>query len=484
MVMTIEPEIVAGNTDLQWAARAYVGKRAENYRTFHEYLDGNQPLALSSAKFGAAFGSLFRAFAYNRCPNVVDAHADALQITGFHAEGAGADALVQAGADIWDANDMDERAGQVHAEAAGMADGYLLVDKHPVTGDIQYWPQCAADIRVRWSEDVPNRVELAVKRWVNNAGFERLNLYYTDRIEKYIGSQVVSAIDVDTDAASRHMLTSGGTWRRYQGPLDVAWPVQLDIKDTVPVFHFGNNAGVNSYGRSELADVLPLQDGMNKALADLIVAEEFAAYAQRVLLNVDDSDPETQAAIKSFQLGIDRLLALSSSSDKGASIAEFSAAQMAQFELVVELYERLISRVSAVPLHYLTQVGSFASGRAMRLSMTRWISKIQDRQRAFGAVWAEVQRYGVRLALGVDIPRGYFDTKWASAAPMGEEDLMDVALQKRALGYPLEAVLEDMGLSPDRIAEIQAASAEAADRQAAIFARGADPTTDTTQEAA
>ena len=127
------------NPDLMWADRAFGGLQAERYQTYHAYINGNQPLALASQKFAAAFGALFRAFAYNRSGSVVDAHADSMKITGFHAEEQ--NELVQAGADIWEANQMDVRAGQVHAELFGMGDSYLLVDQHPVTGAIQYWPQ-------------------------------------------------------------------------------------------------------------------------------------------------------------------------------------------------------------------------------------------------------------------------------------------------------------------------------------------------------
>ncbi len=50
---------------------------------------------------------------------------------------------------------------------------------------------------------------------------------------------------------------------------------------TVPVFHFANNADIGSPGRSELDSAIPVQDGLNKSVLDMLVAMEFSAYRPR-----------------------------------------------------------------------------------------------------------------------------------------------------------------------------------------------------------
>ncbi|MCV4684362.1 phage portal protein, partial [Escherichia coli] len=49
----------------------------------------------------------------------------------------------------------------------------------------------------------------------------------------------------------------------------------------IPVFHFANNPGIGNFGSSELEAVMPIQDGMNKAVLDMLVAMEVSAYRQR-----------------------------------------------------------------------------------------------------------------------------------------------------------------------------------------------------------
>lgn len=451
---------------LAWASGQYDQKRLARYRMYAEYLRGDQPLAFATGKYEAAFGDLFHEFAYNRCAMIVDAHADRMQVAGWKGK---TDALAARATEIWQANQMDVREGQIEAEQFGTGDGYLLIDRNPADGAIQLWPQAALDIRVLWSRTRPGTVEMAAKRWVDDERYVRLNLYYRDRIEKYRSQQPVSAIgDVESARLASY---PDSAWQRFQ-PEGESWPVRLAVTDTVPVFGFHNNAPMASYGRSELADVIPLQNAINKAIADLMVAMEFAAFPQKVVLNADVDDDETVEALRRFQMGIDRLLALIGGSDGQApSIAEFSAANIAQYELVVELFEKLISRVSRVPLHYLQMTGEFPSGRALRIAETPFVAKIEDRQRAAGAIWNAAMRYALRLD-GMACAPGDIEVVWKSAAPMSQEDVLDLAVAKRALGYPLKTVLEDEGIDPRRVAEILDEIVAEADRARAAFNQG------------
>lgn len=62
---------------------------ARTYFLYTQYYAGNHRLAFSTEKFRNAFGFLFRAYALNMCPSVVNAVADRLQVIGFQLEKAG-----------------------------------------------------------------------------------------------------------------------------------------------------------------------------------------------------------------------------------------------------------------------------------------------------------------------------------------------------------------------------------------------------------
>ncbi len=446
---------------LAWAIKAFRDGQNERYETYQQYLAGNQPLAFATDKFVSAFGRLFREFAYNRCEMVVDAHADRLQVAGFAAK---TDAIAQRAQDIWDANLMDVNEGHVYTEAFGAGDAHVYCGLHPGGKGVHVWVQQAANVRVHFDEDVPGEIDLAAKYWLAEDGRGRLNIYFAGRIEKY----------VTRNKAPSGIPTSTGGFQPFE-IVGEDWPMPLNVLDRVPVFHFANNGLTNAYGVSELRNVVPLQDAINKTLMDMLIAMEFAAFPQRVIINVDDSEAETQESIKRFQTGIDRILTLYGVSDgKQPSIAEFSAANIAQYLAVAEFWDKAVSRVTKVPVHYLSLTGDFPSGRALRIAEGPFLSKLEDRQRAFGNVWSSVMEYAVRLS-GMDVESGTLRVNWKSAAPLSEEDQLDRALQRDMIGIPFESNLKMLGYEPGQIEEILALKDAAVKEAQRVFDRGAVP---------
>lgn len=454
VLMTAAP--TTADTDIRWAVAA-LNDGAATYATYRRYLAGQQPLSFATEKFRTAFGRLFQAFAYNRCAPVIKAHANRLRVEGFGADDA---ATAQAAQDLWDRAHMDLYEGQVEAEALGLGDSYVMVQAHPLTGAVQLWPLRAEQVRVHYSESEPGVIDRAARRWIDEESYTRLNLYYRDRILKF-RSRWKTPNSTATAAA----------FAPYQEPGDLAWPLMLNLSDTVPVFHFGNNAGMNDYGVSELLPVLPLQDGLNKTLMDMIVAMEFAAFPQRVLLNVDTDEAGSFDAITRFQSGIDRMLALRGSSDgANPAVTEFSAVNINQYLDVARHWDEAIGHVTQVPMHDLIKTGRYPSGASLRMDEAPFTAKIEDQQRAFGYVWADgALRYGLRLQ-GMDVAPGAIRVNWRSAAPMAEEDKLALALQKEALGFPFEQILKELGYEPDQMAEILALKQQAMARQQAMFA--------------
>lgn len=436
---------------LLWAVGSFRDGRNEKYSTYAAYLDGRQPLSFASVKFRSAFGQLFEAFAYNRCASVVDAHTDRLRVTGF---GADDDAIAQAAQDLWDANRMDVREGQVEADQLALGDSYVIAEMHPSRGDVQLWAQDPRLVRVHYGDDAPGELDLGTKVWYDDQRYCHLNLYFRDRIEKYISVNRAPA-GVPTSTSAFQLIEIAGEQN----------PVPLAVTDTVPIFHFANNGRTNAYGTSELRPIIPLQDAINKTLMDMLVAMEFAAFPQRVLIGVEADDPESEAKLARFQAGIDRILTLFA---PDAKIGEFSAVNIAQYLSVAEFWDTAISRVSKVPVHYLGMNGTFASGRALRIAETPFTAKIEDRQRSAGQTWGDAQTYGLRLQ-GKNVAPGAIRVNWASAAPMSEEDRLGVANEQKLLGIPLEQILKEAGYEPTQIADIMTMKQQAvADAQAAF----------------
>lgn len=418
---------------LKWAVTAFKDGRNDDYARYQQYLDGIQPLAFATEKFRSAFGRIFDAFAYNRCDAVVGAHADRLQIAGFGADDGD---LAQTAQVQWDANRMDVREGHIETDAFGLGQSYLLVEKHPITGKVHYWVQNPANIRMHWSDDAPDALDLAVKTWQTDDGHQRINLYYADKIQKYISA----------NRAPSGMPASPAAFTRYDRDGE-PWEFTLNVTDTVPVFAFANNGRTNSYGVSELRHVLPLQDALNKTVMDTLVAMEFAAYPQRVVTGLQDApDDDTKGSITRFEAGISRILTLYG----GANIAEFSAANIGQYIAIAEFFDLAIARVTKTPVHHLTMVGDFPSGAALRIAEAPFTKKLVDRQRERGSVFSSAVSYGLRLD-AIDVAPGALRINWEPAAPVSEEDVWDLIASKVSAGMPFVAALREAGYDKAQI---------------------------------
>jgi len=435
------------------AALAQLRARITDYQLYHDYAAGRHRLAFATEKYRNAFGALFRAFADNLCSGVVDAVADRLVVTGFSVEQGPESAANDAWA-IWIVNRMDQRAGEVHNEALTSGDAFVIVwpdgDNNPTI-----YPQDAANVTVRYDPETPGRLLWAAKVWLADDKRYRLNLYYSDRIEKYVTQAKAEA----------GLPESGSGFVPFEAPGE-AWPL-VNPYGQVPVFHFANNARVGRFGRSELADVVPLQDALNKSIADMLVAMEFVALPQRWATGLEVEIDEVTGKPKApFVPGVDRIWSVASEDTR---FGQFDPADLGQFLEVQEKFRKEIATVSRTPLHFIIPpAGQWPSGEALRSAESAFLKKIRDRQVAFGNIWEDVMRFALRVA---GKPDAMLSCQWEDPTPRVALEMAQVALIKQQLGVSQQRILSELGYSPQEIEQIQAEAEENADVAASTAAR-------------
>src|SRR5690606_18954784 len=122
---------------------AFRSDRAQRHALYRQYIGGAHSMRCPQARLWQALGNRFRYCYYNRCGTVVDAHADRLQVVGFGSDDEderrkqreealvagipvpeGDKTIAQQAQELWDANNMDAREGQIDVEMFGMGDGY------------------------------------------------------------------------------------------------------------------------------------------------------------------------------------------------------------------------------------------------------------------------------------------------------------------------------------------------------------------------
>ena len=403
--------------------------QAGRYRRSSRYYAGEHSLSFATEKFANTFGDLFREFALNLCPAVCDAIKDKLKISGFGVRSEERDKSRTLSADvneIWRANRMAIRAGEVHKEALKNGDAYVIVWP-AADGTVQIFPNSAETCTVGYDEEMPGRVKWAAKYWRTPEKRTRLNLFFPDRIEKFISKDAQDGFLPNAESftptveSARSIASKNAEERDESRTLNNPFGV-------VPVFHFANNADIGSFGVSELEPAIPVQDGLNKAVLDMLVAMEVCAYRQRWAAGIEIQYDKDGNAAAPFKAGIDHLW-LAENPD--AKFGDFAAADLEQFLKVKDGFRIDIASVTGTPLYYLMpQVRGFPSGESLRKAETRFVAKVRDRQEQFGTVWEDVMSFALRIAGQANAA---VTTEWEPASPLTEREMLENLKLRREL---------------------------------------------------
>jgi Phage portal protein, SPP1 Gp6-like len=399
-------------------------------------------LTFATDKFTNAFGQLFRELALNMIPVVVDAPKDKLIVTEFSNE-AGDETAANDAWKIWQNNRLDVRSELVHKEALKKGDGYVIVwvdDKQKTT---TIYPQKAENMAVFYDEETPGRIAWAAKMWIDNNKFTRINLYYPDKIEKYI---------------SKRKSANGTPGVKDFQPV-AEMPEIANPYNVVPVFHFPNNPDIAGMGTSESINAIPIQKALNKTVCDMLVASEFSSYKQRYASGIEVEYDELGNPKAPFMAGIERLWISESTETK---FGEFSATDLKQFLDAKESFKMDIATVTGTPLHYFMQTaGQSPSGESQRRSETRFISKCKLKQSTFGQIWADVLAFALQIESKKTEVRLF--TNWVDAGELSEKEMLENLLLKKELGIDDETLFTEAGYGTDAIVKILAAKQAKAD---------------------
>jgi hypothetical protein len=473
--------------DIKWAVDAF-SQRVEEYTRYRNYYHGNFDLSFASSKFRNTFGPLFRELAYNRCAPVVDAMANRLKVKGFAVTGVDLANLSLANSGVqgmgedstsrdfagqaltlWRLGGMDKREGELYVEAGitGVSYGVVYYDAPPPygTGLPRIWPNRAELMRVKHDDD--GRIILAAKSWLVTDGPDKGKR----RLTFYTPTEIIKLITIDTAESELPKELANYTLVREVNALgqQVINPIVHDL-GRVPVVEYTNNAPMTGeHGISEIRDIAPLQDALNKAIADMLVAMEYSAFHQRYATGIDmpERDPETGEYKLPWKPGPGEVWF---STDKDANFGSFDTTDLSQFLAVQESFELKIARVSFTPIHWLVSgTGQLPSGESLKTAESAFVGKLKDRQRSYGASHADAMDIFFKL-LGVEEPL-LIDTEWESAEPRSDREDAEIGKMMADAGVPLAIAAKRMGLDEQDLVELEALEEERATSQEAALGR-------------
>ena len=411
---------------------------AARYAELDRYYTGRQPLAYLSPESRAALGNRFGVMASNIPRLAVTALAERLRITGFSGDAA-------LWAD-WVRNDLDQTSGVAHREALLLGDSYAIVWADRL-GRPQVTVESAKQVAVV-NDPGTRAVTAAVKRWEDkDRNVTHAVLYEPDRITRLIANQT-GAIQGFTRVDE------------FANPLGVVPVVNLRNTDRV----------IDEWGSSEIDDLKPLVDGLNKLMTDLLVTSEYTGRPRRWATGIevteepvldDDGDPVLDGdgqplmrEVSPLPEGSRALIA----EEPTAKFGQLDAATLVGYENAVNILLGQIMAVSTLPAHYIGVMhDNPASADALRAAEASLTARAEARQQQFGRSWEQVGRLMIAVRDGRD-PNAIDDVRvqWADAATRAVAQEADAVVKLFQAGLlPAAYALGKLGYSDDEIAKIQ-----------------------------
>ena len=443
---------------------ALVHRRAVIARA-QDYYDGAHNLAFAGEKFLEAFGGLFNAFADNWCGVVTDAVEERMQVNGFRVDSAAqADAAAKK---LWEQNELDLQSSIGHLDGLISGAFYVTAWTGEKENTAEITVESAASSIVECHPKMRRRRTAGLRTYVDDVGYEHAELFLPDGVYLFRSKGKRSSGSVGDPARLQWVI---------EDQLDVAssldsagmMPNPLGV---VPMVEFLNRPRLTMSRRagwaahSEIASVIPLQDAVNKLLADMLVGSEFAAFPQRHLTGYEPDDelgadgkPTGNTIDPNFKSGPGKLWWLES---EDAEFGQFEAANLAQQVTTIEMVVQHIASISATPPHYLRASADRLSGESIKSAESGLVAKTRRKLRGWGAGWEDVMRLAGKIEGNEALANAeQMETIWRDPETRTESEHVDALQKKQTLGVPDAQLWEEAGYTPEQIARFPALRAQ------------------------
>lgn len=411
------------------------------YLTAKQYSDGLSPEAFATPRLARLFRKSGTKFRINYCSTVISAVSDRLEISSVACGSPAGNAVIE---EVWEDNLLGIEAGNVHEAALTYGETYVIF----WTDDdekIRLYHHDPFSVRVFYDPANKRIKTHAIKTW-DEKKRKRVDLYFADRVERYVSVKEVTETTPTRDIDFTHYLDED------QDESD--WLITHEWGE-VPVFHFRTNypdatpEHIEAYGPQSI---------LNKLVVSQMSAVDFDLFPQRYALQdlsgafSDDpsaQDFEPESTEPAADLGNDTTTNSLHSGPgtvqvfKGmSSVGEFSTGDPKNYTDPIAFYVEQLGVVTGTPTHLLEKGQAPQSGAARRAQMETLTAKVGKRQRNFAATWKEMFNFILRIS-GID-DRVQID--WAPIYKAGDdEDFWKAAEYRLKIGVPREVILREAG---------------------------------------
>jgi hypothetical protein len=335
----------------------------------------------------------------------------------------------------WQANNLDIEAPLGYTDAYVHGKSYITLSKPDPNIDIGWDPNVPL-IRV----EPPTRMHAEIDPRIGRPS-KAIRVVYDKE-----GNEIQATTLYTTMETLGWFKNSDGDW--------VEWfnvPHGLGV---VPVVPLPNRTRLSDlYGTSEITPELrSMTDAAARILMLMQATAELMGVPQRLIFGVKPEeigvDPDTGQTL--FDAYLARILGFE---DAEGKIAQFSAAELANFTNALDQIAKQVAAYTGLPPQYLsTAADNPASAEAIRAAESRLIKKIERKNLIFGGAWEEAMRIAYRMMKGGDVPPDMLrmETIWRDPSTPTYAAKADAAVKLYGNGQgviPRERARVDMGYS-------------------------------------
>lgn len=455
---------MAANPDLMQGLQVLANSLPDYHRA-EMYYEATNPEFFASIRLRRALERTGVTFRFNLAKTPVDVMADRLEINAVQVPGDDqADQILQK---IWERNMLDLESTNIHRRAGEFGDAYMIVwpsedQPQDISARTEQEMQDEQDLdfqqidvfynspkttRVVYDTENPLRKKYAIKKWTMPAQLgvkskppTRVNLYYSDRIEKYVTTP-------NSKGNQRR------DWIQFKDPDDDEWPVVNPFGE-IPVFHFRTGT---PYGDPEHRAAYGPQDTINKLIITHAATMDYYGFPQRYLLSDNQrgsdelADFDTSDDINRFEdTGHDSTLRSGPGEvwwlNGVKQAGQFNPPDPAVFLSPLDTYIRMMAQVTSTPLHYFdpqTYTRLPPSGESIRAAEVPLLKRVRRRQITYGRGWQELMKFALKIATWEDetgsgrVVNPEIVIRWTPGATI--DDLV---------GWQMMKLKQDMGVPP------------------------------------
>ena len=439
-------DLIPALTELRAARPAY--EQAEMYR------EGDAPEKFASSAIQRALRGGGRDFHVNLAARPVDAVLDRLEIAAIVCEPDARTADFNTL--VWDANELDIEAPQIHDNALTYGDAYLFVwPSESSSDDEEDGPHPGVDVfynsplttRIIYDEENPRRKKLTIKSWCEGSGQwkrTRVNLYYRDHFEKWT-TKPDAADKTEDNLAETDFEPYIDEHTDEHGHIDNPY-------GELPWFHFRTR---RPYGRPEHKNAYGPQDALTKLITNQMASSDFTAFPQRYGLldpgatedddldwgDDDATDPEDRPSQMVASPGSMWILR------NYKSVGQFAPADPDAFLKPQGQFMRFMASTTTTPMRWFDPSGDAPSGESIRADDAPLVKKIDARQRSLGATWKDACEFALRV-LGI---KATVTVQWAPAQTTGDLEFWQAVQARQDAGVPVRQTLLEAGYTDAQV---------------------------------